>query len=67
MNKRRKYWLDRKRDNERLLEAALKPGFSFQQITATGATLDVTEEHRRRLRQAIEDYQTAADMVKDDD
>lgn len=63
---RRQYWLDRKMDNEQLLEAALKPGFSIQQRTATGAALDVTEEHRRRLRQAIEDYQTAADMVKDD-
>jgi hypothetical protein len=64
---RRQYWLDRKTENETLLKAALRPGFSIRQVTATGATLDVTEEHRRRLRQAIEDYQTAADMVKDDD
>jgi CTP-dependent riboflavin kinase len=64
---RRKYWLDRKEDNERLLKAALKPGFSIKQTTANGETVDMTEEHRRRLRQSIEDYQRAADMVRDDD
>jgi CTP-dependent riboflavin kinase len=63
---RRQYWLDRKKENEKLLEAALRPGFSIRQVTATGETVDMTDEHRRRLRQAIEDYQTAADMVKDD-
>ena len=64
---RRQYWLDRKKDNEKLLEAAMRPGFSIRQVAATGESIDATEEHRRRLRQAIEDYQKAADMVKDDD
>ena len=64
---RREYWLDRKKENERLLKVAMGPGFSIKQTTATGETVDMTEDHRRRLRQSIEDYQTAADMVRDDD
>jgi hypothetical protein len=58
----RDYFLARKAENEEYLKFTFKPGFRLMQVVVGGADIDTTDQYRQQLRQAIEDYQKAADM-----
>jgi hypothetical protein len=54
----------RKRQEEESL-AAIEDGRVIRIVQTTlGGPVDVTEEHRVRLRKAIDDYQRAADSIR---
>lgn len=44
--------------------AETQPGFRLFQVTAGGGQVDKTEEHKRHLRDAHDEYQRAIDYLK---
>ncbi len=48
------------------LKFAEKPGFALRQVWPGGGESDVTEQHKAGLRRAIEDYEKAAAIWRED-
>jgi hypothetical protein len=53
----------RKRQCEDELRHAQTPGFRLFEVSAAGE-VDITEQHKQRLRKACEGYQQAIDSLK---
>jgi len=49
---------------QRLQYAETQPGFKLLQVTHGDGQIDVTEEHKRRLRRAIDIYQLTIELLK---